>query len=50
MRDPAAVEMEFRCDPCRGRFVRLRQLAHDPVYYWSIAELSILGPGPPPTS
>ena len=45
IRDPAAVEMAFRCDGCRGRFVRLRQLGRDRIYDWSIAELSVLGTG-----
>ena len=46
MRDPAAVEMAFSCERCRGRFVRLRQLDRDRIYYWSVAEVSVLGPPP----
>ena len=41
--DPVGVKLDFPCDQCRGRFVRLRQLGRDPFYYWSIAELSVLG-------
>ena len=44
LRDPSGLVLEFPYDRCRGRFVRLRQLGEDPVYYWSVAELSVLGP------
>ena len=44
IRDPGLVELDVPCPGCRGRFVRLRQLDEHDIYYWSIAELRILGP------
>ncbi len=43
IRHPARAEIEVPCRRCEGRFVRLSQRGHDPVYYWSIAELKVLG-------
>ena len=43
IRSPVSVEIDIPCDRCQGRFVRLSQRGQDPVYYWSIAELRILG-------
>ena len=43
IRNPISVEVDIPCDRCHGRFVRLSQRGHHAVYYWSIAELRILG-------
>jgi hypothetical protein len=40
---PRESPMVFRLEPHRARFVRLRQVAFDETYFWSIAELSVLG-------
>ena len=32
-----------------GRYVRLRSTASDPIFFWSIADLSVLAPRAPPT-
>ncbi len=41
--DPLGRPVELRLDGRAARYVRLRQLATDPVYYWSIAELKVVG-------
>ena len=46
LRDPLKVELNLPCPTCQGRFVRLRQLGRDPVYYWSVTELSVLAAVP----
>ena len=40
--DPIAHPIEVRLDGRTARYVRLRQQASDPVYYWSIAELHVI--------
>jgi hypothetical protein len=39
--DPRSARIVIPLAPRQARFVRLRQTAKDPVYYWSIAELEI---------
>jgi len=43
---PAArceIPLSFPLNGARARFVRLRQLGSDPFYYWTIAELTVIG-------
>jgi hypothetical protein len=40
---PRELPLTFELAETRARFMRLRLLSNDPVYYWSIAELKILG-------
>ena len=40
--DPIGHPIEVRLGGRTARYVRLRQLATDPVYYWSIAELKVV--------
>ena len=40
--DPIAHPIALRLDGRTARYVRLRQLATDPIYYWSIAELTVM--------
>ena len=36
--------MEYRFEPVRARMMRMRLTADDDTYYWSIAEIKIVGP------
>jgi hypothetical protein len=40
---PREVPLTVEFAATRARYVRLRLLSNDPVYYWSIAELTVLG-------
>jgi len=40
---PKDVPMTFDFPPVTARYVRLRTLTNDATYYWSIAELKVLG-------
>ena len=42
LRDPNRTSLRFKFSGT-ARFVRLRETRPDPVYYWSIAELEVLG-------
>ena len=44
--DPIGHPIEVRLGGRTARYVRLRQLATDPVYYWSIAELTVVASVP----
>ena len=44
--DPIGHPIELRFDGRTARYIRLRQLASDPVYYWSIAELYLIASVP----
>jgi hypothetical protein len=35
--------MVFSFDPRPARYVRLRQTAQEPQFYWSVAELEVAG-------
>ncbi|HYN06493.1 MAG TPA: discoidin domain-containing protein [Vicinamibacterales bacterium] len=41
IRDPRRVPLIIALESRRARYIRLRQLAQEPTYYWSIAELSV---------
>ncbi len=43
LEDPRLMPLRFAVAPAPARFVRLRQTAADPVYYWSVAELRLFG-------
>lgn len=43
--DPGSVPVTFELGAASGRFVRLRQMGHDPTVPWWIAELHIHGSG-----
>ena len=47
MRDPYALPLEFPIGDRLARFVRLTQVADDPVDHWSISELSVHAPAAP---
>jgi hypothetical protein len=42
---PKDVPLTFEFAPVSARYLRLRTLVNDETYYWSIAELRILGAG-----
>jgi hypothetical protein len=42
---PGDVPLTFRFAAVRTRYLRLRLLANDETYYWSVAELRVLGAG-----
>jgi hypothetical protein len=44
IQDPRRVPIAIALDDVMTRFIRLRQVGSDPVFYWSVAELSVLGP------
>jgi len=44
---PVTVPLRFPADQQVARYIRLRQTAQDPVYYWSIAELRVYGKADP---
>ena len=39
-----SVPMRYRFEPARARLVRMRLTANDATYFWSIAEMNIVGP------
>jgi hypothetical protein len=41
---PRDVPLKYRFRPGDARMLRMRQTLNDPTYYWSIAELRVLGP------
>ena len=43
LEDPLNVSMPFVFDPRPGRYVRFTELAEEEIYYWSVAELRIIG-------
>jgi len=43
LEEPLAVPLRFPLGGQRGRYIRMRQQGEDPVFYWSIAELRVLG-------
>jgi F5/8 type C domain len=43
MRSPRDVPLVVSFAPGAARFVRLRQLGHDPKFFWSITELEVYG-------
>jgi hypothetical protein len=43
VRRPADVPLAFALPHVPARLVRLRQLGQDPVFYWTIFELTVLG-------
>jgi len=50
--DPSRLPLRVEFPPVETRFVRVRQTGSDPVFYWSVAELAVLGapPGPAPSA
>jgi hypothetical protein len=44
VRDPKSVPLTIALGNAPARFIRLRQLAKEPTFYWSVAELSVRGP------
>jgi hypothetical protein len=40
----AREPMRYRFPPTKARFIRMRLTAGDDIYYWSIAEITIIGP------
>jgi hypothetical protein len=40
---PREVPLTFDFPPVKARYLRLRTLTNDETYYWSIAELKVLG-------
>lgn len=43
--DPRRMPLRFAVGPARARYIRLRQNASHPVYYWTVAELRVLSRG-----
>lgn len=43
VRDPREMPLLYGLPHVRARWIRLRQLGHDPVFYWSIFELHVYG-------
>jgi hypothetical protein len=43
---PGRAEVDVSFKPATARFLRLVQTGRSRVYYWSIAELELFGPGP----
>jgi hypothetical protein len=41
--DARRMPLFFELDPRPARFIRLTQLGSDPVFYWTIAELTVFG-------
>ncbi|HET9466899.1 MAG TPA: discoidin domain-containing protein [Vicinamibacterales bacterium] len=39
-----SVPMRYRFEPTQARIIRMRLTADDPIYFWSIAEMKIIGP------
>ena len=47
MQRPREIPMVFPIGGRVARYIRLRSTSSDPIYYWSIAELSVLSPAAP---
>jgi hypothetical protein len=43
LEDPQRLPIRVRFAPVQARYLRLRQLGEDPVFYWSVAELAVFG-------
>ena len=43
LKEPVTVPLRFVLKGQAGRYIRLRQTSSDPVFYWSIAELRVVG-------
>jgi hypothetical protein len=43
LEQPLEIPLRFPFEPRPGRYIRLRQVGSDPIYYWSIAELKVIG-------
>lgn len=43
LEDPQRLPIRIRFNPIPARYLRLRQLGEDPVFYWSVAELAVFG-------
>ena len=43
LRAPRDVPLAFALPHVPARFLRLRQIGNDPIYYWSIFELAVYG-------
>jgi hypothetical protein len=43
LEDPLNIPMPFVFEPRRARFLRFTELAAEETYYWSVAELHIVG-------
>ena len=43
LKEPFTVPLRFVLKGQTGRYIRLRQTSSDPVFYWSISELRVLG-------
>jgi len=43
LEDPLNIPMPFPFEDRRARYVRFTQLANEDIYYWSVAELRIIG-------
>ena len=43
LEQPLDIPLRFPVEPRPGRYVRLRQMGSDSTYYWSIAELKVVG-------
>ena len=41
---PRDVPLKYRFEPTPARFIRMRLTKNDDTYYWSIAELKVIGP------
>ena len=44
LRSPREAPLVLPVGGRMARYIRLRQTAADPVFYWSIAELEVVGP------
>ena len=40
---PGDMRLTYQLSQARARRLRLRQLAHDPMFYWTIFELAVYG-------
>ena len=40
---PSDVPLNYALPPTSARYLRLRLLANDETYYWSVAEMRVLG-------
>lgn len=43
LEDPLNIPMPFAFEPRQARYLRLTELANEEIYYWSIAELHVIG-------
>jgi hypothetical protein len=42
--DPRRVPIRLAYQPCAARYLRLRQVGRDQEFYWTVADLRVLGP------